>query len=137
MDTIGIKVFCFAQRVNNPHPSLYSSVILTYLLTYVLPGGYLGTHLVTRSGTRVTNYPITAALTTTTGRYYSYLQVSPTGCRQRIHYKQYKVACKHGHGLSLVPIAPTAGRPGRVDIASGCGSSSSNRSSSTGCGKKK
>jgi len=38
LDTI--RVFCFAQSENNPPPSLYSNVILIYLLTTRRVPGY-------------------------------------------------------------------------------------------------
>jgi len=41
----------------------------TYLLTYLLLNGYPGIRLATWSGTRVTNYPITAAIQTTRVRH--------------------------------------------------------------------
>jgi len=47
-------VSCFAKGEDTPP---YTAV--SYLFTYLLPSGY---PLATLSGTRVTNYPITAAL---------------------------------------------------------------------------
>jgi len=48
-------VYCFCQRWGYPLPC----TAVSYLFTYLLPDGY---PITTRTGTRETNYPITAAL---------------------------------------------------------------------------
>ena len=53
-----MTVFCYAQTENDPPPC----TAVSYLFTYLLPDGHPGTRQATRSGTRVTDYPIMAAL---------------------------------------------------------------------------